>query len=154
MSDLLVAPLAPRAFESKQGRLSGQASHLLQGAETQLRLARRPDEVFERFSHTHFAALRLAGAVLAVAETAKRIARGQTTWDRLARCAPELAHWTIAFEKSAKIRAAFESGNFAAIDRVEADRWLEIVEEFCGDVLAWFGLDPLLDFDTQYTFAA
>lgn len=159
MTDLLQElASAERSQEREPTRpdtqVNGTASRLLRSAEVQLRLARRPDDVFERFSHTHYAALRLAGSVLAVAETAKRVPKGQSIWDRLERRAPGLSGWAQTFERSAKIRSMLELGRLDVIDPAAAESWLAIVEEFRAQVFAWFGLDPLLDFDSQYTFAA
>lgn len=150
MTDLLEAPAV--VAQGGAGRLNVPANRLLRGAEAQLRQARRPDEVFERFAHTHYAALRLVGAVVAVSETAKRIPRGHSPWDRLIRTVPELAHWALRFEGAAKVRAALDAGNFAAVDLAGVERWIALTEEFRAGVFAWFGLDPLLDFDSQYTF--
>lgn len=156
MSDLLEAPRsisvagAGGAVRAK-GQVNASAARLLRAAEVQLRLARRPDDLLEQFSHIHFAALRLAGAVLAVTEVGKRVPRNHSIWDRLENRAPELAGWGPTFARSAQIRAALELGRFDVINRAEALRWYATVEEFRDRVFDWFGLDPLLDFDTQYT---
>lgn len=152
MTDLLEAPtVRTRGVGS---RVNVPASRLLRGAEAQLRQARRPDEVFERFAHVHYAALRLVGAVVAVSETAKRIPRGHNSWDRLIRTAPELASWALHFEGAARVRAALDAGNFAAVDRDGVERWIALTEEFRASVFTWFGLDPLVDFDAQNAFPA
>ena len=120
----------------------------------QLRAARRGGEVYEKFTYTHFAALRLVGSVLAVTEVGKRVPRGQSPWTRLVRYAPELGQWSAVLAAATRLRASMDAGNFAVVDDVQAQRWLGLVEDFRADVFVWFGLDPLVDFDAQAKFVA
>ncbi|WP_333811162.1 SAV_6107 family HEPN domain-containing protein [Timonella senegalensis] len=150
-------PVAAMAATSALGRTDVSAYELvpnavkyIKSADTQLGLALTASDGFDRFSHAHFAALRLAGAVVESVVGAKRVRRVEGFWERFARVAPELALWAVIFEEGAQVRAAMESGRLDTISRSDSEYWLNQTREFRVKVLQSFGIDPLTNFSLSY----
>ncbi|MFI2234275.1 SAV_6107 family HEPN domain-containing protein [Nocardia testacea] len=89
----------------------------------------------ERFRVAYLAALRGAGAVLALtgADTAPR-ARSRNAWVMLQRAAPEFVMWADYFSGHSATRAALEAGLPRDIDEVAADEFSSRVAAFLHDV--------------------
>ncbi|NLG54185.1 MAG: hypothetical protein GX542_00790 [Rhodococcus sp.] len=99
------------------------------------------------FLGAYVAALRGAGAMLAVSE-GSRGARGRHTrnaWLRLAESAPELAPWAEYFSAYSATRAAVEAGAARSMSSEEADRFFGEVGRFLHDVEGRLGAAIQLD---------
>lgn len=124
MSDRSVHPVQP-----------GRAGMLLRRADGLLMEAAGERDPRERFRVAYLAALRGAGAVLALtgADTAPR-ARSRNAWVMLQRAAPEFVMWVDYFSGHSATRAALEAGLPRAIDDVAADEFSSRVAAFLHDV--------------------
>jgi|GEM_PF-1152811 len=122
------------------------AISLLRSADAQLELAALATDGFDRFSHAHFAALRLAGSVVESVAGGKRVRRGEMFWQRFARLAPEFGLWAVVFEEGARLRSAMEAGKLDTIRQPDSEYWISQTREFRTQVLLAFGLDPRTDF--------
>lgn len=121
-------PVSPRALA-----LLGRADSLLSesiGA----------GDAAERFLCCYLAALRGAGAVLAVVPDAGgRRPKSRSAWFLLAKTQTEFAQWAEYFAGFSSLRIAVEAGASSTIDDDSADefyrqvgRFLHVVEEFVG----------------------
>ncbi len=124
MSDRSVHPVQP-----------GRAGMLLRRADGLLMEAAGERDPRERFRGAYLAALRGAGAVLALtgADTAPR-ARSRNAWVMLQRAAPEFVMWADYFSGHSATRAALEAGLPRAIDDPVADEFSSRVAAFLHDV--------------------
>ncbi|WUI32134.1 SAV_6107 family HEPN domain-containing protein [Nocardia sp. NBC_00416] len=124
MSDRSVHPVQP-----------GRAGMLLRRADGLLMEAAGERDPRERFRVAYLAALRGAGAVLALtgADAAPR-ARSRNAWVMLQRAAPEFVMWADYFSGHSATRAALEAGLPRAIDDAEADEFSSRVGAFLHDV--------------------
>lgn len=124
MSDRNVHPAQP-----------GRAGMLLRRADGLLMEAAGERDPRERFRVAYLAALRGAGAVLALtgADTAPR-ARSRNAWVMLQRAAPEFVMWADYFSGHSGTRAALEAGLPREIDEGWADEFSSRVGAFLHDV--------------------
>ncbi|MEU1524173.1 SAV_6107 family HEPN domain-containing protein [Nocardia rhamnosiphila] len=124
MSDRSVHPVQP-----------GRAGMLLRRADGLLMEAAGEQDPRERFRVAYLAALRGAGAVLALtgADTAPR-ARSRNAWVMLQRAAPEFVMWADYFSGHSATRAALEAGLPREIDEAAADEFSSRVAAFLHDV--------------------
>ncbi|MEV0364522.1 SAV_6107 family HEPN domain-containing protein [Nocardia fusca] len=124
MSDRSVHPVQP-----------GRAGMLLRRADGLLMEAAGERDPRERFRVAYLAALRGAGAVLALtgADTAPR-ARSRNAWVMLQRAAPEFVMWADYFSGHSATRAALEAGLPREIDEAAADEFSSRVAAFLHDV--------------------
>ncbi|MEV3959744.1 SAV_6107 family HEPN domain-containing protein [Nocardia sp. NPDC050193] len=124
MSDRSVHPVQP-----------GRAGMLLRRADGLLMEAAGERDPRERFRVAYLAALRGAGAVLALtgADTAPR-ARSRNAWVMLQRAAPEFVMWADYFSGHSATRAALEAGLPRSIDDMTADEFSSRVAAFLHDV--------------------
>nr|WP_280414015.1 SAV_6107 family HEPN domain-containing protein [Nocardia carnea] len=108
---------------------------LLQRADGLLMEAAGENDPSERFRVAYLAALRGAGAVLALtgADTAPR-ARSRNAWVMLQRAAPEFVMWADYFSGHSATRAALEAGLPREIDEARADEFYARVGAFLHDV--------------------
>lgn len=113
----------------------GRAGILLQRADGLLMEAAGESDPSERFRVAYLAALRGAGAVLALtgADTAPR-ARSRNAWVMLQRAAPEFVMWADYFSGHSATRAALEAGLPREIDEARADEFYARVGAFLHDV--------------------
>lgn len=114
---------------------SGRAGMLLQRADGLLMEAAGEHDPAERFRVAYLAALRGAGAVLALtgADTAPR-ARSRNAWVMLQRAAPEFVMWADYFSGHSATRAALEAGLPREIGETRADEFYVRVGAFLHDV--------------------
>ncbi|GGL04490.1 hypothetical protein GCM10011588_18820 [Nocardia jinanensis] len=124
MSERSVHPVQP-----------GRAGMLLRRADGLLMEAAGERDPRERFRVAYLAALRGAGAVLALtgADTAPR-ARSRNAWVMLQRAAPEFVMWADYFSGHSATRAALEAGLPRDIDAEWADEFSSRVGAFLHDV--------------------
>ncbi|MEV0105394.1 SAV_6107 family HEPN domain-containing protein [Nocardia sp. NPDC050799] len=124
MSDRSVYPVQP-----------GRAEMLLRRADGLLMEAAGERDPRERFRVAYLAALRGAGAVLALtgADTAPR-ARSRNAWVMLQRAAPEFVMWVDYFSGHSATRAALEAGLPREIGEAAADEFSARVAAFLHDV--------------------
>lgn len=119
--------------------LTVEAARLLRSAQVQLEQSGAAADEFERYSHAHFAALRLAGAVIESVTGGAKSRRVETIWQKLSRVAPELAVWAVVFEESAVIRASAEAGDLRSLRRTGAEFWCGQARAFQRAVVEMFG---------------
>ncbi|PYE15788.1 hypothetical protein DFR67_10915 [Williamsia limnetica] len=110
------------------------ARDLLDRAESRLRESDVVTDPTEEFSALYQAALRAAGAVLAVTEKPKRRRGSLSAWSRLPQAVPELTGWATYFAGLSRLRADAEVGlrpvleeQIAAL-RPRVDEFLHVVE--------------------------
>jgi hypothetical protein len=89
----------------------------------------------ERFRTAYLAALRGAGAVLALtgADRAPR-ARSRNAWVLMQQAAPEFVMWCDYFSSHSETRAALEAGLDRPVDAAGADEFASRVGAFLYDV--------------------
>ncbi|QLY34438.1 hypothetical protein H0264_16480 [Nocardia huaxiensis] len=89
----------------------------------------------ERFRTAYLAALRGAGAVLALTglDRAPR-ARSRNAWVLMQRAAPEFVMWADYFSAQSETRAALEAGLPRPVDDQRADEFASRVGAFLHDV--------------------
>ncbi|GAB4587517.1 hypothetical protein Ntsu_53490 [Nocardia sp. IFM 10818] len=92
-------------------------------------------EPAERFRTAYLAALRGAGAVLALtgADRAPR-ARSRNAWVLMQHAAPEFVMWADYFSAQSETRAALEAGLPRPVDDQRADEFSSRVGAFLHDV--------------------
>lgn len=114
---------------------AGRAGMLLRRADGLLMEAAGESDPGERFRVAYLAALRGAGAVLALtgADAAPR-ARSRNAWVMLQRAAPEFVMWADYFSGHSATRAALEAGLPRDIDETWADEFSSRVGAFLHDV--------------------
>lgn len=118
--------------------LRAQASgELLGRADAELLAAQLASDPAERFGHAHMAALRVAGAVLAVLGSRPPRGRTRSAWERLAADAEGFAPWASFFASGARLRSAIDAGRFDAVDEAGAARWVAAAEDFRDEVGLW-----------------
>jgi len=110
------------------------ARELLHRGDRELDEARRCDDLADRFTHAHLAALRFAGAVISARHPGGRSARGRSAWQLLSAAEPEMARWSAFFASGAPVRAAIEGGRASEVSADDAREWLEAAESFGDDV--------------------
>lgn len=110
------------------------AQDLLVRAARELRAAEVAGDPADRFLHAHLAALRTAGAVIAVRGRPTARARARTAWEILSRVAPEYRAWATYFAAGADLRAALESGRRSEVSPGQADHVLSMARMFLGAV--------------------
>jgi hypothetical protein len=110
------------------------AQDLLERAARELRAAEVAGDPGDRFLHSHLAALRTAGAVIAVRGRPAARGRARTAWEILARVAPECRGWASYFAAGADLRAALESGRRSEVSQARADHVLSMARMFLGAV--------------------
>lgn len=113
----------------------GRAGKLLERADGLLMQAAGERDPRERFRTAYLAALRGAGAVIALtgADAAPR-ARSRNAWVLMQRAAPEFVMWADYFSARSEIRAALEAGLDRNVDEHEADEFSSRVAAFLHDV--------------------
>ncbi len=89
----------------------------------------------ERFRTAYLAALRGAGAVIALtgADNAPR-ARSRNAWVLMQGAAPEFTMWADYFSSRSELRVALEAGLDRDVDNDEADEFSSRVGAFLHDV--------------------
>lgn len=114
---------------------SGRAGGLLDRADGLLLQAAAESDPRERFRTAYLAALRGAGAVLALtgADRAPR-ARSRNAWVLMQQAAPEFVMWSDYFSSHSETRAAIEAGLDRPIDARQADEFASRVGAFLHDV--------------------
>lgn len=110
------------------------AQDLLVRAARELRAAELAGDPADRFLHAHLAALRTAGAVIAVRGRPTARARARTAWEILSRVTPEYRAWATYFAAGADLRAALESGRRSEVSQARADHVLSMARMFLGAV--------------------
>ena len=133
---------------------TGSAMRLLRSADAQITQAVEARDVFDTFSHAHYAALRLAGAVVEARVRGKRARKTEGFWEKLARVEPAFSAWSVVFEEAAAVRSAVEAGRADLLDAQEAAYWLSQVRSFRIEVLHAFSLDPARDLNSIAHLAA
>ncbi|WP_342669675.1 SAV_6107 family HEPN domain-containing protein [Aldersonia kunmingensis] len=99
----------------------------------------------ERFRAGYLAALRGAGAVLAVTSaSAPARAKNRSAWVLMARAAPEFVMWSDYFAGFSATRAALEAGINRDVAPAEADEFCGRVGAFLHDVEDLIGDDSRL----------
>jgi hypothetical protein len=89
----------------------------------------------ERFRAGYLAALRGAGAVLALTSaSAPTRAKSRSAWVLMARAAPEFVMWSDYFAGFSTTRAALEAGIHREVAPAEADEFCARVAAFLHDV--------------------
>ncbi|MFI6869575.1 SAV_6107 family HEPN domain-containing protein [Nocardia sp. NPDC050406] len=113
----------------------GRAGELLKRADGLLMQAAGEKDPTERFRTAYLAALRGAGAVLALtgADQAPR-ARSRNAWDLMQRAAPEFIMWSDYFRAQSETRAALEAGLPREVDDTRAAEFASRVGAFLHDV--------------------
>ncbi|WP_405498093.1 SAV_6107 family HEPN domain-containing protein [Nocardia sp. NBC_00511] len=113
----------------------GRAGELLRKADGLLMQSEGERDPAERFRTAYLAALRGAGAVLALtgADRAPR-ARSRNAWVLMQRAAPEFVMWADYFTGQSETRAALEAGLPRPIDDRRADEFASRVGAFLHDV--------------------
>lgn len=113
----------------------GRAGELLRRADGLLMQSAGEKDPSERFRTAYLAALRGAGAVLALtgADRAPR-ARSRNAWVLMQRAAPEFVMWADYFTGQSETRAALEAGLPRPIDDRRADEFASRVGAFLHDV--------------------
>ncbi|MFE3194471.1 SAV_6107 family HEPN domain-containing protein [Nocardia sp. NPDC059240] len=113
----------------------GRAGELLRKADGLLAEAQGEPDPAERFRVAYLAALRGAGAVLALtgADRAPR-ARSRNAWVLMQRAAPEFVMWADYFTGQSETRAALEAGLPRPVDDRRADEFASRVGAFLHDV--------------------
>lgn len=108
---------------------------LLQRADGLLLQAAAEQDPRERFRTAYLAALRGAGAILALtgADAAPR-ARSRNAWVMLQRAAPEFVMWSDYFSARSDTRAALEAGLPREVSGGQADEFCSRVGAFLHDV--------------------
>ncbi len=114
---------------------SGRAGNLLDRADGLLLQSAAEPDPRERFRTAYLAALRGAGAVLALtgADRAPR-ARSRNAWVLMQQAAPEFVMWSDYFSSHSETRAALEAGLDRPIDTARADEFASRVGAFLHDV--------------------
>ncbi|MFF0490718.1 SAV_6107 family HEPN domain-containing protein [Nocardia sp. NPDC003482] len=114
---------------------SGRAGNLLARADGLLLQAAAEPDPRERFRTAYLAALRGAGAVLALtgADRAPR-ARSRNAWVLMQQAAPEFVMWSDYFSSHSETRAALEAGLERPVDTARADEFASRVGAFLHDV--------------------
>ncbi|MCX4095247.1 SAV_6107 family HEPN domain-containing protein [Nocardia sp. alder85J] len=114
---------------------SGRAGGLLDRADGLLLQAGAEPDPQERFRTAYLAALRGAGAVLALtnADRAPR-ARSRNAWVLMQQAAPEFVMWADYFSSHSETRAALEAGLDRPVDAARADEFASRVGAFLRDV--------------------
>lgn len=113
------------------------AAGLLGRADAELLAAQLASDPAERFGHAHMAALRVAGAVLAVLGSRPPRGRTRSAWERLAAASDGFAPWASFFASGARLRSAVDAGRFDAVDESAAARWVAAAEDFRDEVGLW-----------------
>ena len=103
---------------------------LLRRADALLEDAAGADDDAERFLTAYLAALRGAGAALALVEPAPKRGRSRNAWVRLASASPDLADWSGYFSGYSPIRSAVEAGASARLSPSEVDEFFRQVGRF------------------------
>ncbi|WP_216897230.1 SAV_6107 family HEPN domain-containing protein [Nocardia alni] len=113
----------------------GRAGGLLDRAEAMLLEASGDPDPRERLRAAYLAALRGAGAVLALtgADRAPR-ARSRNAWVLMQQAAPEFVMWSDYFSSFSETRAAIEAGLDRPVDARQADEFVSRVAAFLHDV--------------------
>lgn len=113
----------------------GRAGGLLDRADGLLLRAAGESDPRERFRTAYLAALRGAGAVLALtgADRAPR-ARSRNAWVLMQQAAPEFVMWSDYFSSYSETRAALEAGLERPVDARLADEFASRVGAFLHDV--------------------
>ncbi|WP_232851901.1 SAV_6107 family HEPN domain-containing protein [Nocardia acididurans] len=113
----------------------GRAGELLRRADGLLMQSAGEKDPAERFRTAYLAALRGAGAVLALtgADRAPR-ARSRNAWVLMQRAAPEFVMWADYFSAQSETRAALEAGLPRPVDDQRADEFASRVGAFLHDV--------------------
>lgn len=113
----------------------GRAGGLLRQADSLLTDSAWENDPAERFRTAYLAALRGAGAVIALtgADRAPR-ARSRSAWVLMERAAPEFAMWSDYFAAHSQLRAALEAGLDRRISDTQADEFCSRVGAFLYDV--------------------
>ncbi|WP_235748224.1 SAV_6107 family HEPN domain-containing protein [Nocardia coffeae] len=113
----------------------GRAGGLLDRADGLLLQAAAEPDSRERFRTAYLAALRGAGAVLALtgADRAPR-ARSRNAWVLMQQAAPEFVMWSDYFSSFSETRAAIEAGLDRPVDAQVADEFVSRVGAFLHDV--------------------
>ena len=96
------------------------ARDLLERAEVRLRESDIVTDPTDEFSALYQAALRGAGAALAVAERPTRRRGSRSAWSRLPHALPEMAGWATYFAGLSRLRADAEAG-IRAVDSAQID---------------------------------
>ncbi|WP_067699172.1 SAV_6107 family HEPN domain-containing protein [Nocardia jejuensis] len=114
---------------------TGRAGELLRRADGLLRDSAGEPDPAERFRVAYLAALRGAGAMLALtgADRAPR-ARSRNAWVLMQRTAPEFVMWADYFSAQSETRAALEAGLPRPVDDRRADEFASRVGAFLHDV--------------------
>ncbi|MBB5917979.1 hypothetical protein BJY24_006891 [Nocardia transvalensis] len=114
---------------------SGRAGGLLDRADGLLLQSTAEGDPRERFRTAYLAALRGAGAVLAItgADRAPR-ARSRNAWVLMQQAAPEFVMWADYFSSFSETRAAIEAGLDRPVDARRADEFASRVGAFLHDV--------------------
>lgn len=121
--------------------LSTRSYELLQRADAELVAAQFSSEAWERFYHSHLAALRGGAALLAVRGRPGGRRPPRTVWDMLRVVAPELEHWSDCFAGGAGLRSAIEAGRFDAVSEERAEQALCAAEDFIDELRALLTAD-------------
>ncbi|WP_280448653.1 SAV_6107 family HEPN domain-containing protein [Nocardia brasiliensis] len=113
----------------------GRAGKLLKRADGLLMQAAGERDPRERFRTAYLAALRGAGAVIALtgADNAPR-ARSRNAWVLMQGAAPEFTMWADYFSSRSELRVALEAGLDRDVDNDEADEFSSRVGAFLHDV--------------------
>jgi hypothetical protein len=140
----LTAHHDPTGTVGRRGRAT-RKNALLDRADRLLIEASGEADPRERFRAGYLAALRGAGAVLAVTSaSAPARAKNRSAWVLMARAAPEFVMWSDYFAGFSATRAALEAGLNRDVASAEADEFCARVEAFLHDVEDLIGDDSRL----------
>jgi len=131
--DVTVTTMTARGSRGAAAGLALRAvpgSDLMRRSDAEILAAQLSQDPVDRFLHAHFAALRAAGAVLAVVVPPRGRGRDRSAWEQLAERVPELAGWASVFADAARVRSSVEGGRVDLVDDARADRALADAEDF------------------------
>lgn len=130
---MTVTTMTPRRGHAAEGgpALRGVLdSTLMRRSDAEILAAQLSQDPVDRFLHAHFAALRAAGAVLAVVVPPRGRGRDRSAWEQLVDRVPSLAGWAAVFSDAARLRSAVESGRLELVDDARAEQALADAEDF------------------------
>lgn len=124
--------------------LTVESAKLFRSAEAMLFSARDSDIAAESFEFAHFAALRVAGALIAGKMPGVRTRKPETIWQKLSRLFPELSIFAVVFEESAALRVRLESGDHAFLSEGSAELWIQQAQQFLDSARELFSESQVL----------
>lgn len=107
-----------------------ESQKLLRAAEAYIQRGKSSELSDEAFESAHFAALRVAGAVIEAVTSGAKTRRVETIWQKLSRVQPEFALFALIFEESASLRTRLELGDVSFLAGGAEAMWLDHAQRF------------------------